>query len=64
MKIFTYAPFLVALSSGTFIGLQPRTVQGLDISHYQNKPNLSEAHTVGLSFVFIKATEGPTYKDP
>ncbi|KAK3208572.1 hypothetical protein GRF29_77g1172416 [Pseudopithomyces chartarum] len=64
MEIFKYTLFLVALSSGTFIGLQPRTVQGLDISHYQNKPNLSEAHTVGLSFVFIKATEGPTYKDP
>ena len=64
MKITSYTSFLVTLSSGALIGVKPRTVQGLDISHYQNKPNLSEAHTAGLSFVFIKATEGSTYKDP
>lgn len=62
MKFLDYIPHLCTL--GTCTPLNPRTVQGLDISHYQNNPNLTNAHTVGLSFVFIKATEGPTYVDP
>jgi len=40
------------------------TIQGLDISHSQSKPNLTEAYSVGLYFVYIKATEGATYTDP
>ncbi|KAL1603782.1 hypothetical protein SLS60_005372 [Paraconiothyrium brasiliense] len=62
MKLLDYIPLLFSLSSrGT---LDTRTIQGLDISHQQNNPNLTEAHGVGLSFVYIKATEGPTYTDP
>jgi GH25 family lysozyme M1 (1,4-beta-N-acetylmuramidase) len=62
MKFLEYIPLFLSLSSGSTI--EKRTVQGLDISRYQNNPNLTEAHTVGLSFVYIKATEGPTYTDP
>ncbi|KAF9736236.1 hypothetical protein PMIN06_005360 [Paraphaeosphaeria minitans] len=62
MKLLDYIPLLsTMLSRGT---LDRRTIQGLDISHHQNNPNLTEAHSVGLSFVYIKATEGPTYADP
>lgn len=67
MKLLDYIPFLATLSpraQRTSHSLDPRTIQGLDISHYQNSPNLTEAHTVGLDFVYIKATEGPTYTDP
>ncbi|KAF1975363.1 N,O-diacetylmuramidase [Bimuria novae-zelandiae CBS 107.79] len=62
MKFLTHLPFLSTLTARA-PRLTPRTVQGLDISHYQNNPNLAEAHTVGLA-VYIKATEGPTYIDP
>lgn len=62
MKLLDYIPlFFTILRRNT---LESRTVQGLDISHQQKNPNLTEAHTVGLSFVYIKATEGPTYTDP
>lgn len=62
MKFLEYIPLLSTLSSR--VALTPRTIQGLDISRQQTNPNLTEAHTVGLSFVYIKATEGPTYTDP
>lgn len=62
MKLLDYMPLLSTLLSRG--ALDRRTIQGLDVSHHQNNPNLTEAHAVGLSFVYIKATEGPTYTDP
>ncbi|KAJ4296258.1 hypothetical protein N0V90_006303 [Kalmusia sp. IMI 367209] len=62
MKLLYSLSFLAAFGQATT--LHDRTIQGLDISHYQNNPNLTEAHTVGISFVYIKATEGATYTDP
>ena len=39
-------------------------VQGFDISHYQPNVNFKSAYEDGLRFVYIKATEGASYKDP
>ncbi|KAH9917661.1 glycoside hydrolase family 25 protein [Epithele typhae] len=38
--------------------------QGVDISHYQGTVNFNTLKSNGLSFVYIKATEGTTYTDP
>ncbi|KAK4496308.1 hypothetical protein PRZ48_012288 [Zasmidium cellare] len=41
------------------------TVYGFDISHYQSSVDFNAAYNSGgLRFVYIKATEGTTYKDP
>ncbi|KAF2636221.1 N,O-diacetylmuramidase [Massarina eburnea CBS 473.64] len=45
-------------------GATHATIQGLTISHYQTHVNFTEAHSMGLKFVYIKATEGTTYTDP
>ncbi|RPD55963.1 glycoside hydrolase family 25 protein [Lentinus tigrinus ALCF2SS1-7] len=37
---------------------------GVDISHYQGTVNFNTLKANGLSFVYIKATEGTTYQDP
>lgn len=53
---------LICLICDNFI---PTTIKGIDISHYQNKINwntLKSGQDAG--FVYIKATEGKTYKDP
>lgn len=46
--------------------LQKRdSVYGFDISHYQSSVDFDAAYNDGgLRFVYIKATEGTTYKDP
>lgn len=33
-------------------------VQGVDVSHYQGEVNWSKIQQAGISFAFIKATEG------
>ncbi|KAI0760064.1 glycoside hydrolase superfamily [Fomes fomentarius] len=38
--------------------------KGIDISHYQPSVNFNTVKANGLSFVYIKATEGTTYTDP
>ncbi|KAI0739124.1 glycoside hydrolase family 25 protein [Daedaleopsis nitida] len=38
--------------------------KGIDISHYQGTVNFNTAKANGISFVYIKATEGTTYLDP
>lgn len=40
------------------------TLLGADISHYQGTPDFRAAKAAGLSFVFLKATEGTNYTDP
>ncbi|MEM7184665.1 MAG: GH25 family lysozyme [Spirochaetota bacterium] len=39
-------------------------VVGIDISHHQGKIDWQKAEGYGLSFVYIKATEGEDYQDP
>lgn len=38
-------------------------IRGIDISHHQEKINWDQLKQHGLSFVFIKATEGGDFKD-
>jgi GH25 family lysozyme M1 (1,4-beta-N-acetylmuramidase) len=40
------------------------TIQGISISRYQSVFNFTEAHSMGLRYAYIKATEGTTYTDP
>jgi GH25 family lysozyme M1 (1,4-beta-N-acetylmuramidase) len=37
---------------------------GIDVSHYQGTINWKSVKSAGISFAYIKATEGTTYKDP
>lgn len=37
---------------------------GLDVSHHNGKVDWDKVKAAGVEFVFIKATEGGTYKDP
>lgn len=37
---------------------------GIDVSHYQGSINWSSVKSAGISFAYIKATEGTTYQDP
>lgn len=37
---------------------------GIDISHYQGTVSWSRVDNAGISFAFMKATEGSTYADP
>ena len=37
---------------------------GIDVSHYQGTINWSSVKGAGISFAYMKATEGTTYKDP
>lgn len=39
-------------------------VRGVDVSHYQGKIDWAEIRRQGISFTFIKATEGSSYIDP
>ncbi|MFI6345561.1 GH25 family lysozyme [Streptomyces sp. NPDC050560] len=39
-------------------------VQGIDVSHYQGSINWSSVKAAGISFSWMKATEGTSYKDP
>jgi GH25 family lysozyme M1 (1,4-beta-N-acetylmuramidase) len=57
---------LLVLRSNDANTLEKRaaSVQGFDISHYQGTVNFASAYSGGLRFVYIKATEGTTYKDP
>ncbi|GAA3716935.1 GH25 family lysozyme [Streptomyces tremellae] len=44
----------------------PRATQtpGMDVSHYQGAINWASAYANGARFVYMKATEGTTYRDP
>ena len=37
---------------------------GIDVSHYQGSINWTSVKAAGISFAYIKATEGTTYQDP
>ncbi|KAJ6557892.1 glycoside hydrolase family 25 protein [Mycena capillaripes] len=38
--------------------------QGIDVSHFQETVNWATVKANGVSFVYIKATEGTTFEDP
>ena len=47
----------------TFIGTK-YTIQGVDVSHFQGDIDWSVLERQGISFAYIKATEGSSYVDP
>ena len=62
-----HIPFLYVLVTAVAAAPHQKrdSVYGFDISHYQSSVNFDAAYnTGGLRFVYIKATEGLTYKDP
>ncbi|KAF1959265.1 N,O-diacetylmuramidase [Byssothecium circinans] len=60
MHLSTFLPTLFLMITTTVHA----TIQGLTISHYQSTVNFTEAHFMGLKYIYIKATEGITYIDP
>ncbi|KIK63286.1 glycoside hydrolase family 25 protein [Collybiopsis luxurians FD-317 M1] len=59
--------FLSLLSAVLASPLEPRQLdgpQGIDVSHFQGSIDWSSVAANGISFVFIKATEGTTFLDP
>jgi GH25 family lysozyme M1 (1,4-beta-N-acetylmuramidase) len=62
----SYILFLSILALAHTAPHQKRdSVYGFDISHYQSSVDFDAAYNDGgLRFVYIKATEGLTYKDP
>ncbi|OCL06091.1 glycoside hydrolase family 25 protein [Glonium stellatum] len=53
------------MESAILASLRDRdTVPGFDISHYQSTVDFTRAHSAGLRFVIIKATESTNYVDP
>lgn len=39
-------------------------IEGIDVSHHQDTINWKKVRASGISFVFVKATQGVTYLDP
>ncbi|CAL1699769.1 unnamed protein product [Somion occarium] len=64
-----FLPFIL-LAATTSCFAVPHTLQkraaplGIDISHFQGAVNFNIAKANGISFVYIKATEGTTFIDP
>lgn len=52
------------LVSGVFLPLYAQNYHGIDVSHHQHKIEWSKVAEDDVDFVYIKATEGATYKDP
>lgn len=51
------------LVSLTFLSLHAQNYHGIDVSHHQQKIDWSQVAKDDVDFVYIKATEGSTYKD-
>ncbi|KAI0676570.1 glycoside hydrolase family 25 protein [Trametes maxima] len=67
MKLSTAALLSLAVTAATAspVDLEKRaSPKGIDISNYQGTVNFNTAKANGISFVYIKATEGTTYVDP
>ena len=59
MRLISYLIFsFIALS------LQAQTIIGIDVSHHQNSIDWQQVAGDGISFAYVKATEGMTYLDP
>ncbi|KAJ3934313.1 MAG: glycoside hydrolase family 25 protein [Lentinula lateritia] len=57
----------LACLAGTIRKLQERQISGpmgIDVSHFQGTIDWTSVAANGISFVFIKATEGTTFLDP
>jgi GH25 family lysozyme M1 (1,4-beta-N-acetylmuramidase) len=39
-------------------------LKGIDISHHNGTPDFAKAKDAGVAFVYLKATEGVTFRDP
>ncbi|KAI0656967.1 glycoside hydrolase family 25 protein [Cubamyces menziesii] len=66
MKLLTAAFLACAITVATASPTPQKRAnpQGIDISHYQGTVNFNTVKANGLSFVYIKATEGTSYTDP
>ncbi|KAJ3484678.1 hypothetical protein NLI96_g5480 [Meripilus lineatus] len=65
MKLTSFLPLL--LSAASLVGatlVKRANPKGIDVSHYQSSVDFVKVKNNGLSFVYIKATEGTTYIDP
>lgn len=60
--------FILCLSSCTYIyALTPKDdlpYEGIDVSNWQKNINFTEVKNSGVQVVYIKASEGTTFKDP
>ncbi|KAM5536133.1 hypothetical protein V8D89_010232 [Ganoderma adspersum] len=54
----------VTVASTSAVPVKRAAPQGIDVSHYQGAVNFAAAAANGISFAYIKATEGTTYIDP
>ena len=65
---FTVASLLALAATAVTASptLEPRASKpkGLDVSHYQGTVNFAAAKSKGVSFAFIKATEGHSTSSP
>ena len=59
--VWAYNEFI---SSPPFVDPQKYPVRGLDVSSHNGMMNLDAAAAEGYRFIFIKASEGISYKDP
>jgi GH25 family lysozyme M1 (1,4-beta-N-acetylmuramidase) len=39
-------------------------IKGIDVSHHNGPVDFTKVKSTGIQFVYIKATEGKTYRDP
>ncbi|KAF9550608.1 hypothetical protein CPC08DRAFT_322352 [Agrocybe pediades] len=59
------AALAAAASSVYAAAIEGRAMpKGIDVSHWQGNINWGAVKSSGVSFAYIKATEGTTYKDP
>lgn len=61
VSIWTYRQFI---SSAPYVDPQRYPVRGLDVSAHNGMMNLDAAYKDGYEFIFIKASEGNSFRDP
>ncbi|KAI1784868.1 glycoside hydrolase family 25 protein [Ganoderma leucocontextum] len=66
MKLTTVSLVALAVTVATTsaVPVKRAAPQGIDVSHYQGVVNFAAAAANGITFAYIKATEGTTYIDP
>ena len=60
MKYLYILIFSIILSAP----VQSQSIIGIDVSHHQNSIDWQQAQADGITFAYVKATEGMTYQDP
>ncbi|KAF9269719.1 glycoside hydrolase family 25 protein [Marasmius fiardii PR-910] len=63
MRLLRFLPLLLPLVSASTVEKRANP-QGIDVSHFQSSVNWAQVKANGISFAFIKATEGTTFTDP